>query len=50
MNVLFIARNTFREAIRDRVLTGLVVAGLVVIAFTRIASPLAMGEGMRPGL
>lgn len=42
-----IARNTFREATRDRVLAGLVVAGLVLIGFTRIASPLAMGEGVR---
>ena len=42
-----IARNTFREATRDRVLAGLVVAGLMLIGFSRIASPLAMGEGVR---
>ena len=47
MTAVLIAQNTFREAIRDRVLAGMVIAGLVIIAFTRIASPLAMGEGIR---
>jgi ABC-type transport system involved in multi-copper enzyme maturation permease subunit len=47
MNVLLIARNTFREAIRDRVLAGLVGAGLALLLFTQVAKPLAMGEGMR---
>jgi ABC-type transport system involved in multi-copper enzyme maturation permease subunit len=47
MNAALIAQNTFREAIRDRVLAGLVVAGLVVLALTRVGSPLAMGEGLR---
>jgi Cu-processing system permease protein len=47
MNALLIAQNTFREAIRDRVLAGMVAAGLVLILFTQIASPLAMGEGLR---
>jgi ABC-2 type transport system permease protein len=42
-----IANNTFREAIRDRVLTGMVVAGLVLILGTQILSPLALGEGRR---
>jgi ABC-type transport system involved in multi-copper enzyme maturation permease subunit len=44
---LLIARNTFREATRDRVLSGLVVAGLLLLALTQVASPLAMGEGRR---
>ncbi len=47
MTALLIARNTFREAIRDRVLTGLVVAGLLVVLVARVATPLAMGEGRR---
>jgi Cu-processing system permease protein len=47
MNALLIAHNTFREAVRDRVLAGIVAGGLLLIAFTRIASPLAMGEDLR---
>ena len=47
MNSLLIAQNTFREAIRDRVMTGMVIAGLVLLAFTQVARPLAMGEGLR---
>lgn len=47
MNVLLIARNTFRETVRDRVLAGIVVGGLVLMALTRIAAPLAMGEDVR---
>lgn len=47
MNALLIAHNTFREAIRDRVLAGMVVAGLVLLGFTQVAKPLAMGEGLR---
>lgn len=47
MNAVLIAQNTFREAIRDRVLAGMVIAGLVLLAFTQIALPLAMGEGLR---
>ncbi len=42
-----IARNTFREATRDRLLAGVVVAGLVIIAATQALSPLALGEGTR---
>ena len=45
--IALIARNTFREAVRDRVLAGIVVAGLALLALTRLASPLAMGEGLR---
>jgi len=47
VNVVLIARNTWREAIRDRVLTGLVVTGFVLLAITQVALPLAMGEGTR---
>lgn len=47
MNVLLIAHNTFRETVRDRILLGIVVCGLVVLALTRIAAPLAMGEDLR---
>ncbi|MEQ1833334.1 MAG: ABC transporter permease subunit [Candidatus Eisenbacteria bacterium] len=47
MNVLLIAHNTFRETVRDRILVGLVVCGLVVLGLTRVAAPLAMGEDLR---
>jgi Cu-processing system permease protein len=47
MNAVLIAQNTFREAIRDRVIAGLVIAGIVLLVLTRVASPLAMGEGLR---
>jgi Cu-processing system permease protein len=42
-----IARNTFREATRDRMLAGVVIAGLVLLIATQILSPLALGEGRR---
>src|SRR5438093_13547268 len=44
---LIIARNTFREAIRDRALSGMVGAGLALFLATQLISPLAMGEGRR---
>jgi ABC-type transport system involved in multi-copper enzyme maturation permease subunit len=47
MTLWLVARNTFREARRDRVLAGLVTAGVVVILSTQILSPLALGEGRR---
>lgn len=47
MNVYLIARNTFREATRDRLLAGVFVAGLVLLAATQVMSPLALGEGRR---
>lgn len=47
MIALLVARNTFREAARDRALAGLVVAGVAVIAIAQVASPLAMGESRR---
>jgi ABC-type transport system involved in multi-copper enzyme maturation permease subunit len=47
VNAVLIAQNTFREAIRDRVLFGMVIAGVVLLALTQVVSPLAMGEGLR---
>lgn len=47
MTAALIARNTFREAIRDRVLAGVVAAGAVLLLATVVARPLAMGEGTR---
>ena len=44
---MLIAFNTFREGTRDRVLAGLVVAGLALLAATQVLSPLALGEGRR---
>ena len=47
MNALLIAQNTFREAVRDRVLAGILVGGLVLLGLTRVGSALAMGEDLR---
>ncbi len=47
MTALLIAQNTFREAIRDRVLAGVVMGGICLLALTQVAKPLAMGEGLR---
>lgn len=47
MTTVLIARNTFREAIRDRVLAGVVGAGFALLLATLVARPLAMGEGTR---
>jgi len=47
MTALVIARNTFREVTRDRVLAGVTVAGLALLVLTQVASPLALGEGRR---
>ena len=44
---LLVAHNTFREATRDRVVAGVVVAGLALLALSQAASSLAMGEGGR---
>ncbi len=44
---LLIARNTFREATRDRLLAGVVAAGLLLLLATQVISPLAVGEGRR---
>jgi ABC-type transport system involved in multi-copper enzyme maturation permease subunit len=42
-----IARNTFREAVRDRVLYLLLFFGLFVFGASRVIAPLALGEGRR---
>lgn len=47
MTVLLVGLNTFREATRDRVLAGVVAAGVALLALTQVASPLALGEGRR---
>ena len=47
MSMLLIAHNTFRETVRDRILVGIVVCGLLVLGLTRVAAPLAMGEDLR---
>jgi len=47
MNVWLIARNTFRETTRDRLLAGAFIAGLAALAMTQVLSPLALGEGHR---
>ena len=47
MTAYLIARNTFREATRDRVLGGVVAAGLVLLLATQLLSPLVLGEGRR---
>jgi ABC-type transport system involved in multi-copper enzyme maturation permease subunit len=45
--VLAVARGTFREAVRDRVLFLVVGFGVLLLALTRILAPIAMGEGPR---
>ena len=45
--IAVVARNTFREARRDRVLAGALCAGGVLLAATQLLSPLALGEGHR---
>ena len=47
MKALVVAHNTFREATRDRLLVGFVAAGALLLAGTRLLSPLALGEGRR---
>lgn len=47
MTAFLIAHNTFREAVRDRVLAGIVAGGLALMVLVRIAAPLAMGEDVR---
>lgn len=47
MTALLIAQNTFREAIRDRVLAGVVGMGVLLFLLIQLAKPLAMGEGLR---
>jgi Cu-processing system permease protein len=47
MTALVIARNTFREVTRDRMLAGVTAAGLALLLLTQAVSPLALGEGRR---
>lgn len=44
---LVIARNTFRETIRDRVLYSLIAFGVVVIAATLLAASVSLGQEVR---
>ena len=43
-NILVIAQNTFREAIRDRILYGIVVFGTLYILFTIFLAKLSLGD------
>ena len=45
--VLAVARGTFREAVRDRVLFLVVGFGVAALAMSRVLSPIALGEGDR---
>jgi len=45
--ILAVARGTFREAVRDRVLVLVLGFGAVVLAMSRLLAPIALGEGPR---
>jgi ABC-type transport system involved in multi-copper enzyme maturation permease subunit len=45
--VALIARNTFRESTRDRVLAGVVIAGLALLLLTLPLGTIALGEAHR---
>src|SRR6185503_16646320 len=47
VNAALIARNTFREAMRDRIVSGVVIGGLLLLLGTQLVAPLALGEGLR---
>ena len=47
MTAALVAQNTFREATRDRMLTGVALTGVVLLQVTRLLSPLAIGEDSR---
>jgi len=47
MTVALIARNTFREATRDRVLAGVITAGAILIVGMQPLTSLALGEAQR---
>ncbi|MBI3539632.1 MAG: ABC transporter permease subunit [Candidatus Eisenbacteria bacterium] len=47
MNVALIARNTFRESTRDRVVAGVVIAGIALMLLTLPLGSLALGEEQR---
>ncbi|RKZ15453.1 ABC transporter permease, partial [bacterium] len=43
MKILAIARNTFREAVRDRIFALVAVFGLLLVSSSIILSPLTIG-------
>jgi len=45
--ILAVARSTFREALRDRVLVLVFAFGAIVLAMSRLLAPIALGEGPR---
>lgn len=45
--ILAVARSTFREAVRDRVLFLVLGFGFCVLVLSRLLAPIAMGEGPR---
>ena len=45
--ILAVARGTFREAVRDRVLFLVLVFGGAALVLSRVISPIALGEGPR---
>jgi ABC-type transport system involved in multi-copper enzyme maturation permease subunit len=45
--ILAVARGTFREAVRDRVLFLVVAFGAVALAMSRLLAPIALGEAPR---
>ncbi len=47
MKAMLIARNTYREATRDRVLAGMGGAGIAFLLAIQVLTPLALGEGRR---
>jgi len=47
MTAVLIARNTYREATRDRVLGGMTLAGIVFLLVVQALTPLALGEGRK---
>ena len=47
MRIIAIAGNTFREALRDKVLLALIVIAVLVTAAAKIVPPLAVGEGAK---
>jgi len=47
MNAWILGRNTFREAVRDRVITGALVFGGLLVAAAALLAPLTLGEHER---
>lgn len=45
-NIILIARNTFRQTIRDKILYGIVVFGLLFLGSTIVLDSLSLGEGV----